>query len=182
MEFDQTWYMLSLKIIWNPVDFQGNMSKVKVTVPSVLARGYATLCVALAYVVLVPWNGWWFLTLNNILAVSWMLALLMEETPRKPSTWRNTLIKFITYSCIEYTSPWSGFELTMLVVICTDRTGGCKHNYHTMITTTVNPQCCFKISHLLQVTRVLIYSTKSHPVYYRLVIGLYFWFISGGLF
>ena len=31
--------------------------------------------------------------------------------------------------CIEYTSPWMGFKLTMLMVI-----GSCKSNYHTITT------------------------------------------------
>jgi hypothetical protein len=33
-----------------------------------------------------------------------------------------------------YTSPWSGFELTTLVVIGTDCIGSCKCNYHTITT------------------------------------------------
>ena len=39
---------------------------------------------------------------------------------------------------IEYTSPWTGFELTTLVVMGTDCPGSCKSNYH-MITTTTTP-------------------------------------------
>ena len=38
---------LVLERIWNPTDFQGHMSKVKVTGSNCQARGYATLCVAL---------------------------------------------------------------------------------------------------------------------------------------
>jgi hypothetical protein len=41
--------------------------------------------------------------------------------------------------CIEYNSPWTGFELTILVVIGTDYIGSCKSNYHT-ITSTTTPQ------------------------------------------
>jgi len=47
------------------------------------------------------------------------------------------LTNFIIYSCIEYTSPWTGFKLTTLMVICTDCTGSCKSNYHMIPTTTV---------------------------------------------
>ena len=36
----------------------------------------------------------------------------------------------------KYTSPWTGFKLTILVVIGTDCTGSCKSNYHTIMTTT----------------------------------------------
>ena len=31
--------------------------------------------------------------------------------------------------CIEYTSSWAGFQLTILVVICTDCTCSCKSNF-----------------------------------------------------
>jgi hypothetical protein len=36
-----------------------------------------------------------------------------------------------------YTSSWSRFELTTLVVIATDCIGSCKSNYHTITTMTV---------------------------------------------
>ena len=36
----------------------------------------------------------------------------------------------------EYTSPWTGFEITTLVVIGTDCTGSCKSNYRTITTMT----------------------------------------------
>ena len=35
-------------------------------------------------------------------------------------------------SCIEYTSPWRGFELTTLVVIGIECIGSCKYEYHTI--------------------------------------------------
>ena len=40
------------------------------------------------------------------------------------------------YHIILYTSPWSRFELTTTVVICTDCIGSCKSNYHTLMATT----------------------------------------------
>jgi hypothetical protein len=52
---------------------------------------------------------------------------------RKPT---KSLTNLITWCCIQYTSPWTGFELTTLVVIGTDYTGSCKSNYHTIMTTT----------------------------------------------
>ena len=55
---------------------------------------------------------------------------------RKPPTRRKSLTNFITECCIEYISPWEGFELTTLVVIDTDCTGSCKSNYHKTTTTT----------------------------------------------
>ena len=50
-----------------------------------------------------------------------------------------SLTKFISVACIEYTSPWAGFELTTLVAIGTDCTGNCKSNYHTIMTTMPSP-------------------------------------------
>jgi len=49
---------------------------------------------------------------------------------------KTTDLSQVTYCYIEYTSSWTGFELTNSVVICTDCTGGCKSNYHTNTTTT----------------------------------------------
>jgi hypothetical protein len=50
-------------------------------------------------------------TFNNIPVISWQSVLLVEE----------------------YTSPWTGFKLTTLVVVGTDCTGSCKSNYHMII-------------------------------------------------
>ena len=54
------------------------------------------------------------------------------STQRKPLTSHKSLTNFITICCIEYTSPWTGFELTTLVVI-----GSC-NKYHTITTTTAS--------------------------------------------
>ena len=72
-------------------------------------------------------------TLINISAISWRSVFLMEET-RVPG--ENNRPVASNYCRIEYTSPWTGFGLTTLVVICTDCTGRCKSNYHTITTTT----------------------------------------------
>ena len=53
----------------------------------------------------------------------------------KPPTCRKTLTNLITWCCIDCTSPWTDFELT-LVVIGTDYTGSCQCHYHTITTTT----------------------------------------------
>jgi hypothetical protein len=47
-----------------------------------------------------------------------------------------SLTNCITLCCIDHTSPWTGFELTMLVVIDTDYIGSCKSNNNTIVTTT----------------------------------------------
>jgi hypothetical protein len=55
---------------------------------------------------------------------------------------------FISHNnfCIEYTSPWTGFEITILVVIGTDCTGSCKFNYHTITTMTAPENYLIMIS------------------------------------
>ena len=60
---------------------------------------------------------------------------------RKLPTCRKSLTNFITYWCIEYMLPWTGFELTTLVVIGTNCTGSCKSNYHTITIRTVPSEC-----------------------------------------
>jgi hypothetical protein len=61
-------------------------------------------------------------TFNNISVISRHSVLLVEETG---VPWENhrpaaSQTNFITWCCIEYTSPWAGFKLTILVVIGTD--------------------------------------------------------------
>ena len=58
-----------------------------------------------------------------------------RSTRRKPpGRSPHTLTNFITQCCIKYTSPRAGFELTTLVVVCTDCIGSCKSKYHTTTT------------------------------------------------
>ena len=72
-------------------------------------------------------------TCNNILVISWWSVLLVEETGGP----RENLLKVTDklYHIMLYTSPWSRFELTTLVVIGTDCIGSCKSNYHTITAT-----------------------------------------------
>ena len=79
-------------------------------------------------------------TFNNISVVFWRWVLLVEET------WENHR-NFIKWCCIEYTSPWTVFELTTSMVIGTDCVGSCKSNYHA-ITTMTAPR--FTLMHLLK--------------------------------
>jgi len=77
-------------------------------------------------------------TFNNISVISWRSVLLVKETE---VLWENhqpvsSHWQTITKSCIKYTSPWAGFELTALVVIDTHYTGSCKSNYHKITTAT----------------------------------------------
>ena len=54
---------------------------------------------------------------------------------RRPPTCHKSLTNLITWCFIEYTSQWTRFELTTLVVIDTDCIVSCKSNYHTITTT-----------------------------------------------
>ena len=109
----------------------------------------------------------WYMVLNstfkNISAISWRSVFISggnQRTRRKQSTCHKTLTNFITYYWIEYTSPWTGFELTTLVVICTDSIGSnCKSKYNTITATTSlnlncwwhwNEMCCNNIYHSCQ--------------------------------
>jgi len=59
-------------------------------------------------------------TLNNTSVIPWRPVLLVEETGytrKKLPTCRMSLTNFITLCCIEYTSPWTGFESPTLVVL-----------------------------------------------------------------
>ena len=54
-------------------------------------------------------------TFSNISVISWQSALLMKETGLPKETHRpatSYVSNFITWCCIEYTSPWVGFKLT----------------------------------------------------------------------
>ena len=73
---------------------------------------------------------------NNISAISVLLVNETRSTRWKTPTCRKLLTIFITYCCIEYTSPWTGFELTTLVVIAINCTSSCKSNYRMITTTT----------------------------------------------
>jgi hypothetical protein len=74
-------------------------------------------------------------TFSNL---SWRSVLLVEETQVPRENNRPTTNKWQTLShlrCIEYISPWAGFKLTMLVMICTDCAYSCTSNYHVITTT-----------------------------------------------
>jgi hypothetical protein len=61
------------------------------------------------------WLVDWFMvfnaTFNNISAISWWSVLMVEETGVPGETTDLSLTNFITNCCIEYTSPWTGYEV-----------------------------------------------------------------------
>ena len=111
----------------------------------------------------------WFLfmvlnaTFNNISIISWRSVLLVDETGIHRSVashWQT----FITYYCIENTSPWTGFELTTLVVLGIDCKGSCKSNYRVITTTTTpirNRQNALVCKILQQIINIYISSTDN---------------------
>ena len=73
---------------------------------------------------------------SYIVAVSF-ISWVNRSTQRKLPTCRKSLTNFITLCCIEYTSSWTRFVLTTLIVIGTHCTGNCKFQYHSITTTMV---------------------------------------------
>jgi len=71
--------------------------------------------------------------LSTIFQLTYIVAVSFiggenRSTLRKPLTCRKLLTNFIIWCCIEYTSPWTGFERTTLVVIGTDCTYDLDHD------------------------------------------------------
>ena len=77
-------------------------------------------------------------TFNNILVISWWSVLLVEETGWPEENHRTVarLWQTLSPNVVQCTLPWSRFELTISVVIGTERIGSCKSSYFTITTTT----------------------------------------------
>ena len=75
-------------------------------------------------------------TFNNISVIPWWSDLFVVETRVSGENHRPVQVTDKLYRIMLYTSSWSRFELTS-VVIGTDYIGSCKSNYHMITTTTV---------------------------------------------
>ena len=91
-----------------------------------------------------------------------------RSTGRKPPTCRKSLTNFITSCCVEYTSPRTGFELTILVVKGTDGIGSCKSNYHTITTMAVPQKNMFHLFY-----KCLVLSKNHHHLISMLKINVF---------
>ena len=76
-------------------------------------------------------------TFNNISVISWRSVLLVDKTgePEKTTDLSQVTDKLYHIYKMLYTSPWSKFERTS-VVIGTDCIGSYKSNYHMITATT----------------------------------------------
>jgi hypothetical protein len=88
-------------------------------------------------------------TFNNISVISWQSVLLVEETGGAEKTTDLRQVTDNLYHIRLYTSPWSGFELTTSVLICTDCIVSCKSIYHTITPTAVQRKCECPTDHWL---------------------------------
>ena len=124
-------------------------------------------------------------TFNNISVIPWRSVLLVEETGENYRPAASHWQTLSHTSCVEYTSPWAGFELTTLVVIGTDCIGSCKSNYHATKTAPwIFRLCsifCFSFDaypvHVCLKYRLLWHSAIRsflHTVYYDIIISCLF--------
>ena len=127
-------YCLKLYLLYLSIIVLMATGKISLLLLTVLTSWNKVITYLLTYLL-------WFMkfnaTVNNISIIE-AVSFIGERnrsTRRKPPAYRKLQTNCIT-CCIEYTSPWTGFELTALVVIGTDYSGSCKSKYHTNTATT----------------------------------------------
>jgi hypothetical protein len=78
------------------------------------------------------------------------------------------MANIITQCCIEYISPWEGFELIALIVIDTDFICSCKSNHYTIPTTTTTMWywICYYINSLCKMTYLHVMVTMWYWICY----------------
>ena len=121
-------------------------------------------------------------TFINISVISWLYSVSFigggnRSTRRKPPTCRKSVTNLINIILYRVHLACAGFELTTLVLICTDCIGSCKSNYHTITTTTTTGLnrsyqkrrlICYEI--IMTYWCGNTYSVVAHFVYFLIVL------------
>ena len=125
-------------------------------------------------------------TFNNTSVISWQSFLLVEENGVPRENHRPVQVTDKLYHIMLYTSPWSIFEFTTLVVIGTDCIGSCKSNYH-MITATMVPKCiCIYYYYYIKLDQCLdiklsLYRFLLFCVQWTTCVLMKFWIKTGDM-
>jgi hypothetical protein len=112
----------------------------------------------------------------NIVAVIF-IADGNRSTRRKSPTCRKSLTNFITQCCIKYTSPWSGFKLTTLVIIGTDCINICRR-IMADTTSLSNSPCFFSDSQKSSTRMIHPFPRMIHPFSHFYIVFIRYWTCS----
>jgi hypothetical protein len=97
-----------------------------------------------------------------------------RSTRRKPPTCPKSLTNFITQCCIKYTSPWSGFKLTTLLIIGTDCISSCRRIVAD--TTSLSNSPCFFSGNQKSSTRMMHpFPRMIHPFPHFYIVVIRYW-------